>query len=230
MVSRVTDEDGVASMPVPAKMLARRRSLVLAATAIGVVMLIAVAGGFVYWSTAMSKTVVPSLSGKTVAEAKTSLSAAQLIVGETVEMFDDTVPEGQIIEQAPPGQQEIDKGSAVKLVVSKGPELVTFTITTDTGSDGFIECGTMARFFASVYSDSRLVDESGEVLSPISGRWTESSGNGYYFPCNVTATFLSVPTNRSEYTIELDLEDPEGNHVGPISRTEMESADWTVVR
>ena len=44
------------------------------------------------------------------------------VVGERV--FDDEVPEGAVVEQEPVSGQ-VERGSSVRLVISKGPELVT---------------------------------------------------------------------------------------------------------
>ncbi len=67
---------------------------------------------------------VPDVTGKTLAEATTTLGAVGLSADVTGQQFSDTVPKGVVISQDPSGGT-LGKGSTVSLVVSKGPDLVT---------------------------------------------------------------------------------------------------------
>jgi beta-lactam-binding protein with PASTA domain/serine/threonine protein kinase len=64
--------------------------------------------------------VVPELVGKTVAEAKETLAAADIPVGEIAEEFHDEVPEGVVISQSIPAGDELRRDTTVSIVVSKG--------------------------------------------------------------------------------------------------------------
>ena len=67
---------------------------------------------------------VPDVRGRTQDEATAALQEAQLSVDVAPDrVFDDAVPEGSVVSQDPgPGQAE--RGTTVRIVISKGPELV----------------------------------------------------------------------------------------------------------
>ena len=99
--------------------------LVAALLAVAVLVLPGVLGGKTPTTPAAQKVSVPDLSGKTVAEATAALKAKGLTLGEQTTRADDTVPQDQIIEQDPASGAQVDKGAAVAVVVSTGPESVT---------------------------------------------------------------------------------------------------------
>lgn len=68
---------------------------------------------------------VPDLAGRSAAEAGPLLEAAGLALGDTGESFADDVAPGLIVSSSPPGGEEIERGGAVDVVVSRGPEAVT---------------------------------------------------------------------------------------------------------
>jgi beta-lactam-binding protein with PASTA domain len=76
-------------------------------------------------SKAPPKVEVPPLEGLTVDEARTALEEVDLVLGQVTEGTSDTVPEDRIISSSPPAGERIAKGSAVDVVVSTGPSLVT---------------------------------------------------------------------------------------------------------
>lgn len=67
---------------------------------------------------------VTSVVGITVDDARAQLAPDALTV-EATEVFHDTVPAGQIIEQSPAARETAHRGDVVKVTVSKGPETVT---------------------------------------------------------------------------------------------------------
>ncbi len=67
---------------------------------------------------------VPDVTKQTPDAAKAALEGMQLALGQATEAFDDTVPAGQIVSQDPPPNGQVARGTAVNVVVSKGPELV----------------------------------------------------------------------------------------------------------
>lgn len=67
---------------------------------------------------------VPKLTGLTLAAARTEAKADKLDVKESAARYDAVVPAGAIIEQQPPAKGKLKEGSAVKVVVSKGPQPV----------------------------------------------------------------------------------------------------------
>ncbi|MDZ4655109.1 MAG: Stk1 family PASTA domain-containing Ser/Thr kinase [Coriobacteriia bacterium] len=76
-----------------------------------------------YVSKGTEKVQVPDVTGKTLADATKDLQAAGLKVTSTEE-FSDTVPKGRVINQTPDPDVYVDAGSTVKLIVSKGEEII----------------------------------------------------------------------------------------------------------
>ena len=65
---------------------------------------------------------VPDVVDKTQTDAESDITAAGLVVGTVTEEYSDAAPEGQVISQNPVAGTSVLEGSAVDLVVSKGPE------------------------------------------------------------------------------------------------------------
>ena len=66
-------------------------------------------------------TVVPNLSGKTVAEAKAIIEKQNLKLGKEQEEYSDSIAEGYIIKTNPVTGSKIKRGNKINLIVSKGP-------------------------------------------------------------------------------------------------------------
>ena len=69
------------------------------------------------------KLFVPSVTGGTQEAANTILMNNGLILGDVKEEFNETVPVGEIISQDPLVNTSVPQGSAVNIVISKGPEI-----------------------------------------------------------------------------------------------------------
>lgn len=78
----------------------------------------------VYLSTGPPIVAVPDVTGQPVNDATNALTKAGFQVAAT-KKFSDTVAEGYVIKQTPPGGGQAPKKSTVELTVSKGPDLVT---------------------------------------------------------------------------------------------------------
>ena len=65
---------------------------------------------------------VPDLTGLTVEKAQSTLRADGLTLGEQIQEPSEKVPAGSIISQTPEDANEVEKGSAVDVVVSTGVE------------------------------------------------------------------------------------------------------------
>ena len=65
---------------------------------------------------------VPSLLGKTRAEAKQILADAGLQLGDTTKSYSESYEEGEICIQSPSAGKEVKQGTKVSITVSKGPE------------------------------------------------------------------------------------------------------------
>lgn len=69
--------------------------------------------------------VVPDVTRRTLTEATLLLEQARLRVGTVQEDFDDQAPRGTVVSQEPAPGSSLPRGTEVRLVVSRGPELVT---------------------------------------------------------------------------------------------------------
>jgi serine/threonine-protein kinase len=67
---------------------------------------------------------VPNVVGQTQDAANKAITDQQLVVGDVQEKFSNDVKKGVVISSDPAANQEVDKGSQVDLVVSKGKETV----------------------------------------------------------------------------------------------------------
>ncbi|WP_313410224.1 PASTA domain-containing protein, partial [Aeromicrobium sp.] len=66
---------------------------------------------------------IPNVQGRTVEEATSTLAALNLTIGEVTEKFSDSIPTGGIIRSSSHKVGDLVKrGTAVDLVVSKGPQ------------------------------------------------------------------------------------------------------------
>ena len=68
---------------------------------------------------------VPSVVGFLQAAAESALLAAKLTVGTVTPVESDTIPAGIVISQAPTATTPVPKNTAVDLVVSSGPALIS---------------------------------------------------------------------------------------------------------
>jgi serine/threonine-protein kinase len=70
--------------------------------------------------------VVPDLAGQLAGGARIAVEGQLLVWGGETEQFDDVVPAGAVISQDPAPGTEVERGSSVTVVVSKGVDLVVF--------------------------------------------------------------------------------------------------------
>ena len=68
---------------------------------------------------------VPNVVGQTQASATAALAAVGLVLGTIAQDYSATVPAGTVINQTPPAGSSASSGSAVTLLVSKGPQPIT---------------------------------------------------------------------------------------------------------
>jgi serine/threonine-protein kinase len=85
-------------------------------------------------SSGKSKVSVPDVSGKSPAEAGSTLGNAGLKVNKTQNEASDNVPSGQVTRTDPAAGTQVDKGSGVTVYVSSGPATTTTTTSPTTTS------------------------------------------------------------------------------------------------
>ncbi|GAV23720.1 protein kinase domain-containing protein [Carboxydothermus pertinax] len=71
---------------------------------------------------------VPDVREKSIEDARVALENAGLAVGEISEIYDERLPAGTVIEQDPEPNTEIEKGSKIKLILSKGAKPAWVTV------------------------------------------------------------------------------------------------------
>jgi peptidyl-prolyl cis-trans isomerase B (cyclophilin B) len=74
----------------------------------------------------------PDVVGKVQADAQTAITAAGLAVGTVTRQESATIPNGAVISQVPSSGTHVDLSTAINLVISSGPPVVTLTTTMGT--------------------------------------------------------------------------------------------------
>lgn len=114
---------------------------------------------------------VPTLRGKTEAEATRLLEAETLVVGGTERRFHESIPAGAVITTDPVAGTELKRGAAVTLIVSRGKRPID--IPDWTGKSGKDARKDLTELGFKVKSSSEFNDEVPEGLvisqSPSSG-------------------------------------------------------------
>ncbi|MCW2785699.1 MAG: protein kinase [Marmoricola sp.] len=77
---------------------------------------------------------VPSGRGKTLEQMQSLLTAASLTVGTVTQRYNPTVPEGMVVTTDPPASTPLKRGTAVDVIISRGPRPIT--IPDFTGKSG----------------------------------------------------------------------------------------------
>ena len=65
---------------------------------------------------------LPQLTGKTLGASKEALNGAEMALGKVTEKFDEEIPAGTVLGQAPAAGTPARHGTPVSLTVSKGPQ------------------------------------------------------------------------------------------------------------
>lgn len=68
---------------------------------------------------------VPDLTALTLAAATTAITDLQLVIAQVPDEFSDTIPAGQVMRQDPASGSNVERGSTVTVVVSKGRAPIT---------------------------------------------------------------------------------------------------------
>lgn len=78
---------------------------------------------------------IPDVVKKSQFEAQTMIEQANLSVGDIKEEYNDTIPEGYVIEQNPTANIRVSRGTAVNLTVSLGKKPEQFVLPDFVGKD-----------------------------------------------------------------------------------------------
>lgn len=118
---------------------------------------------------------VPRTRGKTVDEARSLLEGAKFVLADvTNEVYDETVPAGQVVKSSPAGGLEKPVGEVITLFVSKGREPITIPdFTGKVAKTARAKLGDLGFKVVSTAEFSDTVPQ-GSVISQ-----TPSSGTGF---------------------------------------------------
>lgn len=78
---------------------------------------------------------VPDVLNAPLLEAEAAITQVGLSVGETTRVYHEQIPSGEVVYQEPLADKEVVQGSAVNLIVSKGPEPIWIKMPLLTGSN-----------------------------------------------------------------------------------------------
>ncbi len=93
---------------------------------VGIVALVLLLGAGVAWASGLIGATlrVPDTTGMSVVDARNTLIDLGLAVGQEQSRPDPTVPKDAVISSDPPAGTVVDKGQAIDLVLSSGPEMM----------------------------------------------------------------------------------------------------------
>lgn len=114
--------------------------------------------------------VIPNILGKYTIEATAMLNDMDLEKGDVTSQYSDTVPSGKIISQYPEANKEVDSGTKVDFVVSKGPEkkytivpnVIGFNVETAKGilTANSLNQGTIDYKYSDEYEANVVINQS----------------------------------------------------------------------
>lgn len=117
------------------------------------------------------QTLVPTITGSKLADARATLKADHLILGTQTKQPSDTVSKNFIISQNPPPGAKVPRGSAVDVVVSSGPETVTVPSVVGKTQDDAVKTLHAAGLRVSINEAPSDTVPKGQVISqdPVAG-------------------------------------------------------------
>ena len=150
---------------------------------------------------------VPSLIGKTRVEAEAIIVEAGFTVGEVSERNDDSA-EGTVLDQSPVANASADKGSAITLVISIGPELAEIPTLI-----GLPEEEALA-----------LLEEAGFVAQPLPDEFNEKIKAGEVFKQTPSPGEMVQKGSSVQYVASRGVESVKVPNVVGMTRANAESA------
>ncbi|MGW6275043.1 Stk1 family PASTA domain-containing Ser/Thr kinase [Streptomyces sp. NPDC055060] len=159
---------------------------------------------------------VPDVAGSGLADAKDELKDAGFAPGMTKRAFSEDVRKGQVISTDPKGNTKRKAGSAVALVVSKGPAIDVPDVTGDSRQDAIAELEEEGLKVKTEKAQNHTDEEKGTVLdqSPREGQKQLAEGDTVTLTISIGPEMVEVP-------------DVEGMSVDDATR-ELEDAGFEV--
>ena len=116
---------------------------------------------------------VPSLVGLPLADARAALKDARLELGEVTEAYSDRFAQGQVIRQSIRAELEAPQGSAIAVVVSRGPAPVPVPKVTGLGEVQATSVLQTAGFLVAVEEDFSAKVPQGDVIAQDPSKGTD---------------------------------------------------------
>ncbi|UVJ41554.1 Stk1 family PASTA domain-containing Ser/Thr kinase [Arthrobacter sp. CJ23] len=116
---------------------------------------------------------LPSLAGLTLDQAKDQLNKAEMTLGIVTQAYDDKAPAGTVLSQEPAGTTAVRHGTAVALVLSKGPQPIPVPDVRGMGQDEAVKAlqnaGLKAQIAPETVNDKKVPKGAVVGQSPANG-------------------------------------------------------------
>jgi len=116
---------------------------------------------------------VPNVVGQPLSDAKAALREAHLKVGDVTRAFDERFEADQVVRQSVKAKQDAPQGSAIDLVVSKGPTPVSVEKVVGLQQDEAVAVLQSQGFVVDVQEEFSDEDEKGTVISQTPEKGTD---------------------------------------------------------
>ncbi|VXB11520.1 Serine/threonine-protein kinase PK-1 [Arthrobacter sp. 9AX] len=139
---------------------------------------------------------LPELTGRTLDEAKNGLNAAEMTLGTVTGQFSETAEAGVVLSQDPAAGTPARHGTAVNLVVSKGPEPIPVPNVVGRGEDEAVEAIEAAGLKADVAGEE-VFDKNvpeGAVVSQSPANGTLTRGGTVTLTISKGPRMVEVPS------------------------------------
>ncbi|MDD6038788.1 MAG: Stk1 family PASTA domain-containing Ser/Thr kinase [bacterium] len=136
---------------------------------------------------------VPDLKNKTQEDAQKELEALGLAVGTVNSDYDDTIPEGSVIDQSEIAGKTVYSGTRIDLVISLGPKEVLYYFKANI---------KLPDNDTVVAANIHLTDADGNMLDS----WDNISADSFPFSIEVD----NIPSSEGTLSIEWVMESEEG--------------------
>jgi beta-lactam-binding protein with PASTA domain/tRNA A-37 threonylcarbamoyl transferase component Bud32 len=120
---------------------------------------------------------VPRLTGRTESAARAALADTRLAIGDVRRVYDDDVPDGEVVSASADAGTRVRRGTEVDLIVSRGPRPIPIRSYVGKPGDGARAALSRAGFQVRVTQDFSDTVPNGNVVSqsPSSGTGTKGS-------------------------------------------------------
>lgn len=179
-------------------------------------------------STGTEEVEVPDVRNLTAEEARNTLEARGLVIGEQTEAYDDQVAEGRVISQSLLAGEKVAKGETVDLVLSLGEEATPVSVPDLRGqtqasareilANAKLNLGSVSEVFHETIGRGLVVSQSLEPGQSVS---QNSSVNIVVSkgPAQEASTPTPTESNQSSRTVNLSFDVPQSGTISVVMET-----------